>query len=82
MLCLNRKKGQGIQINEDVTITVLEIKAQSVRLGIEYGEKSRVLRQEVYLRIQQDNREAMESLKKAHDKLEDLKDKARKKMVV
>ncbi len=58
MLCLNRKLGQGIQINDDVTITVIEIKRQSVRLGIVYGEKSRVMRQEIYMKVESENREA------------------------
>ncbi len=58
MLCLNRKLGQGIQINDDVTITILDIKRQTVRVGITYSEKSRVLRQEVYVKIQSENREA------------------------
>jgi len=58
MLCLNRKIGQGIQINDDVTLTILEIRRSSVRIGIAYSENSRVLRQEVYLKIQSGNIEA------------------------
>lgn len=67
MLCLNRKLGQGIQINDDVTITIIEIKRQTVRLGITYSEKSRVLRQEVYLKIQSENREAALSAPQLED---------------
>lgn len=55
MLCLNRKIGQAIQINDDVTITILEIKRNSVRLGIDYDEKTRVLRQEVYVKVKSEN---------------------------
>ena len=58
MLCLNRKLGQGIQINDDITVTILEIRRSSVRLGISYSEKSRVLRHEVYLKIQSGNADA------------------------
>lgn len=59
MLCLNRKLGQSIQINDDVTITVIDIKRQSVRLGIMYGDKARVLRHEVYLKISEENQDAL-----------------------
>ena len=64
MLCLNRKLGQSIQINDDVTITIIEIKKQSVRLGIVYSEKSRVLRHEVYMKISKENHDALLSLSK------------------
>ena len=70
MLCLNRKIGQAIQINDDVTITLLSVKGGSARLGIEYGEKSRVLRHEVYVKVQHENREALASLKRSNTKLE------------
>lgn len=55
MLCLNRKIGQAIQINDDVTITILEIRKNTVRLGIEYDEKTRVLRHEVYVKVKSEN---------------------------
>ncbi|MBX9977369.1 MAG: carbon storage regulator [Alphaproteobacteria bacterium] len=67
MLCLNRKLGQGIQINDDVTITIIEIRKQTVRLGITYSEKSRVLRSEVYLKIESENKEAALSIPKIEE---------------
>ena len=73
MLCLNRKIDQAIQINDDVTITILEIKSGSVRLGIEYGDKSRVLRHEVYVKVQKENKDALASLKQAESKLAHIK---------
>jgi carbon storage regulator len=62
MLCLNRKINQAIQINDDITITVLEIKRGSVRLGITYGEKNRVLRHEIYVKVESENKGAALSL--------------------
>lgn len=59
MLCLNRKLGQSIQINDDVTITIIDIKRQSVRLGIIYGDKARVLRHEVYMKVSEENKDAL-----------------------
>lgn len=65
MLCLNRKIGEAIQINDDITITLLSVKGGSARLGIEYSDKSRVLRHEVYVKVQAENREALASFKRA-----------------
>jgi len=47
MLVLTRKIQQQIQIGDDITITVLEIKGRSVRLGIDAPREVRVLRAEV-----------------------------------
>lgn len=58
MLCLNRKLNQAIQINDDITITILEIKRGSVRLGVAYSEKNRVLRHEVYMNVKEENESA------------------------
>lgn len=58
MLCLNRKINQAIQVNDDVKITILEIRRNSVRLGIDYDEKTRVLRHEVYVKVRSENESA------------------------
>ncbi len=47
MLVLTRKAKQQIQIGPNITITVLQIKGQSVRLGIEAPQQMTVLRTEV-----------------------------------
>lgn len=47
MLVLTRKIQQQIQIGDEITITVLEIKGRSVRLGIDAPREVRVLRAEV-----------------------------------
>lgn len=48
MLVLSRKRGETIRINDDITITVLEILGGKVRLGIEAPKEVPVHRQEVY----------------------------------
>ena len=48
MLVLSRKKGQSIRINDDITITVVDIRGDRVRLGIEAPKEIPVHRQEVY----------------------------------
>ena len=52
MLVLSRKKNESIIINDDITITVVEIRGDKVRLGIEAPKTVTVHRQEVYEAIQ------------------------------
>jgi carbon storage regulator len=47
MLVLSRKKNERICINDDITITVVEIRGDKVRLGIEAPQTVKVHRQEV-----------------------------------
>jgi carbon storage regulator len=48
MLVLSRKKNESIVINNDVTVTVVEIRGDKVRLGIVAPKEVPVHRQEVY----------------------------------
>jgi carbon storage regulator len=48
MLVLSRKKNESIVINHDITITVVEIRGDKVRLGIVAPKEVPVHRQEVY----------------------------------
>jgi carbon storage regulator len=52
MLVLQRKKNESIVINDDVTIVVVEIRGDKVRLGIEAPKEVPVHRKEVYDAIQ------------------------------
>lgn len=58
MLALTRKKGEAIVINNNVEITVLEVKGDQVKLGIHAPKEVPVYRKEVYVQIQEANREA------------------------
>jgi len=62
MLSLSRKIGESIIINDNVVCTVLEINGRIVRLGFEYPSTSSVYRQELYVRIQQENKIAAENV--------------------
>ena len=58
MLVLSRKKNESIVINNDITIVVVEIRGDKVRLGIDAPKEVSVHRQEVYEAIQRENRQA------------------------
>jgi len=47
MLVLSRKSGEAIKIGDDVTLTVLSIKGNRVRIGIEAPSDCRIVRDEV-----------------------------------
>ena len=48
MLVLSRKKNESIVINDDITIVVVEIRGDKVRLGVEAPKEVPVHRQEVF----------------------------------
>lgn len=52
MLVLSRKKNESIIINDNITITVIEIRGDKVRLGIDAPKDVSVHRREVYEAIQ------------------------------
>lgn len=52
MLILTRKPGETIRINDDISVTVLSVSGQQVRLGIAAPESVEVQREEIYQRIQ------------------------------
>jgi carbon storage regulator len=60
MLVLSRKLGEVITIGEQISVTVLEVKDNKVRLGIDAPQNMRIYRQEIYLKVQQENRQASE----------------------
>lgn len=56
MLVLSRKKDETIVINNDISITICEIRGNKVRVGIEAPLSVSVLRKEVWLVIQEQSR--------------------------
>ncbi len=68
MLALSRKKNEAIVINNNIEITILEIKGDQVKIGVSAPKEVPVYRKEVYVQIQEANKEAinvegMEALK-------------------
>ena len=58
MLALSRKKDEAIIIDNDIEVTVIEIKGDQVKIGITAPKTVPIYRKEVYLQIKQDNEEA------------------------
>lgn len=61
MLILTRKLGESITIGDDVKITVLGIHGRQVRLGVIAPQKVVVHREEVYFKIQEENKKASQA---------------------
>lgn len=70
MLALSRKKDEAIIINNDIEITVIEIKGDQVKLGISAPKSVPIYRKEVYVQIQEANAAAVGT--KALDALKNL----------
>lgn len=68
MLALTRKKGESLVVNNNIEITVLEIRGDQIKIGINAPKDVPIYRKEVYLQIQEENKAALES-----GKLEALK---------
>lgn len=58
MLFLTRKIGESIIIDDQITLTISEIRGSIVKLSFDYPKTSRILRKEIHERIQQENKNA------------------------
>ncbi|HEX2055468.1 MAG TPA: carbon storage regulator CsrA [Nitrospiraceae bacterium] len=61
MLVLTRRRGEGVTIGPDIRIVVLGTRGGQVKLGIEAPQSVEVHRDEVYARIQEENRMAAQT---------------------
>ncbi len=60
MLYLTRKIGESVIINDDIEVTVVDIRGKSIKLGFTFPAEATVLWREIYERIQAENRAAAE----------------------
>ena len=61
MLILARKMNESIVINDDIEVSVIDIKGDQVKIGINAPKKVKVYRKEVYEAIQRENKAAVMS---------------------
>lgn len=68
MLALTRKKGEALIVNNNVEITVLDIRGDQIKIGISAPKDVPIYRKEVYVQIQEENKASL-----ASEHLEQLK---------
>lgn len=58
MLVLSRKKGESIVIQDNIELTILSIDGDTIKVGISAPKHVDIFRKEIYLSIQESNRES------------------------
>ncbi len=59
MLTLSRKKNESVVINNNIEVTILDIKGDQVKVGIAAPKEVPIYRKEIYLQIQESNQKSM-----------------------
>ncbi len=68
MLALTRKKGESLVINNNIEISILEVRGDQIKIGISAPKDVPIYRKEVYKQIQEENKASVST-----DGLETLK---------
>lgn len=71
MLALSRKINESIIINENIEVTILEIKGDQVKIGINAPKSVPIFRKELYVQIEEANKESANAVENV-EKLKDL----------
>lgn len=58
MLALSRKVGESIVINDNITVTILAIAKDQIKIGIDAPREVSIHRKEIFLQIQDENKQA------------------------
>jgi carbon storage regulator len=61
MLILTRRPGESLHLGDNIKITVLGVQGKQIKIGLEVPDDMQVYREEVYLRVLEQNRQAMQS---------------------
>ncbi|MGP1430737.1 MAG: carbon storage regulator CsrA [Treponema sp.] len=59
MLILSRKTNQKIRIGDSIELTVIEVRGDQVKIGVEAPRSVKVFREEIYDEIQKENKAAL-----------------------
>lgn len=60
MLILTRRPGESIYLGDDIKLTVLSVQGKQIKVGLEVPDDMPVYREEVYLRVQEQNKLALQ----------------------
>lgn len=74
MLVLSRKKGESIVINENISISVIDVQGDQVKLGINAPREVPIYRQEIYEEIMAENVRAAANLDQVKGSLQKMKE--------
>lgn len=72
MLVLSRKEGEGIYLNDNIKITIVEIGRNQIKLGIDAPRDVSIVRDEIMDRVKFENRESLADAKPSSVDLPDL----------
>lgn len=61
MLILTRRPGESLYLDEDIKITVLSVQGRQIKLGLDVPRDMTVYREEVYLRVKEQNKLALDT---------------------
>lgn len=75
MLLITRRTDESIVINDNIEITIVEVRGGRVKLGFEYPEGNTVYRKELYLKIQEENKVAATNVGDVSKLLSSIKNK-------
>lgn len=59
MLALSRKLGESIIIGKDIKVSILEIKGDQIKIGIDAPKNVTIYREEIFKQIEEENKEAL-----------------------
>ncbi|KAB1440254.1 carbon storage regulator CsrA [Pseudodesulfovibrio senegalensis] len=61
MLILTRKPGESLYLGDNIKLKILNIQGKQIKIGLDVPDDMTVYREEVYLKIKEQNRQALES---------------------
>jgi carbon storage regulator len=72
MLILTRKPGESLYIGDEIKITIVELKGNQIRVGIDAPSNFKIYREEIYVQILEENKKAAEAAAASSSGLEGL----------